>query len=311
MEAKIVKGKSARVLVLSLLLTGSLVFLTIVEAQSSGVTVGYWSLDEIRSDGYTMVTSDSTGVNHGTLGVDPLPMLVDGKFGKAMQFDGNNFLYIPISFIVGFPPSPQPIYMPISPALDIQNEIKIEAWINVQDFKNANYNNIVVKCTHPDSYWQNASRVIGLAIRAGLPEDDVQVVEGALSGFVLTYERGFNEVVTTEYVVPLNHWIHVAFTRTSTGMHLYVNGYEQDVRAIHGVQNPTGKIVNGTEYYFGHDALVTLDDVRISDLAPQVAEAAFDIGPNIMKAVIVVSVVFAVSWLLRRVIQMLMIRPKM
>ena len=116
MEAKIVKGKSGKALMLSFLLTCSLVFLTIVEAQSSGVTLGYWSLDEIRSDGYTIVTSDSTGVNHGTLGVDPLPMLVDGKFGKAMQFDGNNFLYIPISFIVGFPPSPQPIYMPISPA---------------------------------------------------------------------------------------------------------------------------------------------------------------------------------------------------
>ena len=108
METKI-KDKSAKVLLLSLLLTGSLDFLTIAEAQRTGVTIGYWSLDEIRSDGYTLVTPDSTGVDHGTLGVDPLPMLVDGKFGKAMQFDGNNFLYIPISFIVGFPPSPQPI----------------------------------------------------------------------------------------------------------------------------------------------------------------------------------------------------------
>jgi len=33
MEAKIVKGKSARVLVLSLLLTGSLFFLTIAEVR--------------------------------------------------------------------------------------------------------------------------------------------------------------------------------------------------------------------------------------------------------------------------------------
>lgn len=314
MTLKRVNGKEVKVLMLCLLLASilSTIFVAAVKAQSSGVTVGYWPLDEVKPSDYSVITPDATGVNSGTLGVNPVPTLVDGKFGKAMQFDGNNFVYIPIAFIVGFPPSPQPIYIPISPNLDIQKEIKIDAWINVQGFKNATYNNIVVKCTHPDAYWQNTSRVVGLAIRAGVPEEGVQVAEGALSGFVLTDEGGFNEIVTTQPVVSLNQWMHVTFTRTSTGMHLYVNGYEQNVKVIHGVRNPTGKIVNGTEYYFGHDGLVTLDDVRITDLAPaQVAEAAFDIGPNIMIAVIVVSVIFAVVWLLRRAVQIWLIRPKL
>lgn len=110
-------------------------------------------------------------------------------------------------------------------------------------------------------------------------------------------DSGFNEIVTTQ-PVPLNEWINVEFTRTSTDMHLYVNGHEQDVNVIQGVQNPQGNIVNGTEYYFGHDGLATIDDVRITDLAPaDVNEDSFDIDPNIMIAVIVVSVIFAIAWL--------------
>jgi hypothetical protein len=311
MTFKRAKGK-VKVLMLCLLaacILSSILF-TAVKAQSSGVTVGYWPLDEVQSSGSNVITPDSTGVNSGIVGGTPEPTLVDGKFDKAMQFNGQNFVYIPIKFIVGFPPTPQPIYIPVSPNLDIQKYVQIEAWINVPGLKNATYNNIVVKCNHPDqaASWQNTTRVLGLALRAGVPENGV--VEGALSGFVLTDSGGFNEIVTTQSV-PLNQWIQVEFTRTSTGMHLYINGYEQSVNVVQGVQNPQGSIINGTEYYFGHDGLATIDDVRIVDLGPQVSEASFDIGPNIMMAIIVVSVIFAVAWLLRRVIQLWLIRPKL
>jgi hypothetical protein len=95
-------------------------------------------------------------------------------------------------------------------------------------------------------------------------------------------------------------------------MHLYVNGYEQSVNVVQGVQNPQGNIVNGTEYYIGHDGLATIQGVKIIDLdPPQVTESAFDIGPNIMILVIVVAMTFAVAWVLRRVIQLWLIRPKL
>lgn len=127
---------------------------------------------------------------------------------------------------------------------------------------------------------------------------------------MLTDSGGFNEIVTKE-PVPMNQWVNVEFSRTSTGMHLYVNGYEQNVNVIQGVQNPQDNIVNGTEYYFGHDGLATIDDVHITDLSPpDITENAFDIGPNVMIAVIVVSVIFAAAWLLRRAIQLWLIRPK-
>jgi hypothetical protein len=308
---KRVIGKRTKILTLCLLSACVLspVFLAVARAQTSGVTVGYWPLDELKSSGYNVITPDVSGVNGGIIAGATQPILVDGKFDKAMQFDGENFVYVPIKFVVGFPPTPEPVYVPISPNLDVQKYIEVEAWINVPRYKNATYNNIVVKCTHLDQAcaWQNATRVLGLTLRAGVLEDGV--VDGALSGFVLTDSGGFNEIVTKK-PVPQNQWINVEFRRTATGMHLYVNGYEQEVNVISGVQNPQGNIVNGTEYYFGHDGLATIDDVRITDLEPPAAENSFDIGPNIMIAIISVSVIFAVAWLLRRAIQLWVVRPK-
>jgi hypothetical protein len=312
MAFRIVK-RMTRVSILCLLAASVLspILLTDVKAQDSGVTVGYWPLDQIQPRSSNVITPDNTGVNPGLVAGTPQPTIIDGKFGKAMQFNGDNFVYIPIKFVVGFPPMPQPMYIPVSPNLDIQKYVQIEAWINIPGYKNATYNNILVKCNHPDQVcsWQNTTRVFGLAIRAGIPEEGV--VQGALSGFVLTDTGGFNEMVTTQ-PVPLNQWIDVEFTRASTGLHLYVNGYEQSVNAVQGVQNPQGNIVNGTEYYVGHDGLATIQDVSIIDLdPPQATESAFDVGSNIMILVIVVAVTFAIAWVLRRVIQLWLIRPKL
>ncbi len=302
------------ILTLCLIMLVSTTVLLSVHAQGAvdPYTVGLWHLDEIVPDGYRQITSDATGVNHGIVGGETSNMLVEGKFDKALRFNGENFVYVPISFLVGFPPSPQPIYIPISPNLNIQEEIKLEAWINLQEFTNATYNNIIVKCDRSDASWENVSRVVGLAVRSGVSEDGIPVPQGALSGFVLTDTGAANEIVTIGPVVPLNEWLHVAFTRTSTGMHLYVNGYEQEVRVIRGVQNPTGKIVNGTEYYFGHDSKVIIDEVRISNTAPekQTLAAQIDIGSNTLTAIVVVTVVFAVAWVLRRAIQMWIIHSR-
>ncbi len=283
-----------------------------VKAQSTvdNHTIGLWHLDKINPDGYREVTPDATGINNGIVGVDTSAMLVEGKFDKAFYFDGHNFVYVPIAFLVGFPPSPQPIYIPISPNLDIQEEIKIEAWINVQGYTDAAYNNIVVKCTRDDPNWESTNRIVGLAVRAGPDKDGIDVPQGTLSGFITTTSDGFNEIITTEPVITLNQWTHVIFERTATGMHLYVNGYEQTVRPIHGTQNPQGSICNGTEFYFGHDSKIIIDEVKISDLDPQVVESAFDIGPNLMIVIIAVSITFAIAWLLRRAIQLLVFRQK-
>jgi hypothetical protein len=203
--------------------------------------------------------------------------------------------------------------MPISTSLDIPKEVKIEAWVNVHGFKNVTYNNIVVKCTRTDATSESVTRIYGIAVKAGIPENGYTVHTGALSGYVYTDTGGFNEIVTTEPVVPLGEWVHISFTRSlATGMHLYVNGVDQMVKAIYGTQNPLGSIINGTEVYFGHDAEVTMDEVLISDLAPeaQTAGSQIDIGTNLLVAIIAVALIFATAWLLRRAIQMWVIRSK-
>jgi len=228
LERKPVAGLMLALLLASML---SMALVTRVKAQyaADSYTVALWDFDEVY-------TPDATGNNIGILGGSPTPTLVEGKVGKALSFDGNNFAYVPIS-----------------PSLDIPTEITIEAWIYVKAFKNVTYNNIVVKCMRAGLEWQTTTRLCGLAVKAGLPENGIAVPKGALSGFVFTDTGGFNEIVTTEPVISLNQWINVAFTRSlTTGTHIYVNGVEKNVKVIYGVQNPTGSIRNGTELYVGH-----------------------------------------------------------
>jgi hypothetical protein len=174
MSIKKVKISRVKVIILCFLAASMIgtIFLASAKAQSSGVTVGYWPLNEIKSSGSSVITPDQTGVNNGILVGNPEPQLVDGKFDKAMQFNGETAVYIPIKFVVGFPPMSQPMYVPISPNLDIQKYFDVQAWINVSSLRDAQYNNILVKCNHPDQAcaWQNATRVLGLAVRAGTPE---------------------------------------------------------------------------------------------------------------------------------------------
>jgi hypothetical protein len=304
--------------IVAFLFTASIVSIAFVGSASASTTagpatvVGQWHLDKIQSSGDTVVTPDAVSYNNGILGGEPEAALVDGKFDKALSFNGINFVYVPINFLVGFPPSAKPILIPINDALNIQTQIKIDAWINVQSFTNATYNTVLVKCTRTDSTWYSSSRVVGLAVRGLGNEDIASVQAGCLSGFVRTEDGTFNEIVTTQPIT-LNTWTHIAFDRTAKGMHLYVGGYEQSVNAIHGVQNPTGKIMNGTEIYFGHDANLTLDEVSLTDLAPEMENtilASIDIGPNLMIVVVAVATIFAVAWLLRRAIQMRVIHSR-
>jgi hypothetical protein len=289
------------------MLTAGLVAAVNAQEYGSPYTVGLWHLDEVQASDSNEITPDATGYNHGTLGGVTHPVLVEGKFDKALSFDSSGFVYVPIAFLVGFPPTPEPIYVPVSPSLDIQKQIKIEACINVQSITDATYNNIVVKCTRTTPDVEGITRVFGLAVKQSTTQNGA----GVLSGCVNTDSDGFNEIVTTQPVVPLNQWINVAFTRTATGMHLYVNGEEQSVKTIQGVQNPRGSILNGTEVYIGHDSDVIIDEVKITDLAPaKVTAAQIDIGNNLFLAIVVSVIVFATAWVLRKAVQMWIIYSK-
>ena len=215
-------------------------------------TAGLWHFDEVFPNG---ATPDAVGNNpvilESSTSTTFTPLLVDGKQGNALRFNGTDYAYL------------QP-----SPTLDIQGEVTIDAWVNIQEYKNVTYNNIAVECMRtPDKY---PTRIMGFAINGEQPQNSSSQPLGALRGFFLDDSSVFNEIATTESVVPLNQWVHVVFVRSlSNGMHIYVNGQEKNVEVTSGSQNPKGQIARGTEFYIGHDSISTIDELTISTTAKE------------------------------------------
>jgi hypothetical protein len=216
-------------------------------AASDGL-VASWSFDTIDSNGITL---DSTGSNPAILGSvtvnkSYVPQTVAGQVGNALAFDGQQYITVPAS-----------------PSLEVSGEVTVDAWINMQDYKPIPYNNIIVEALRTTD--PLPTRTFGFAINGEEPQNTSAPLVGALRGSVLTSE-GLNEIATTQAVVPLNQWIHVVFTRsTTTGMHIYVDGKEQQIMVSSGVANPQGSIVRQTETYIGHDAVCTIDELQLSN----------------------------------------------
>lgn len=218
--------------------------------------VASWSFDSIDSNG---VSTDSTGKNPAVLGSTNgnksyIPQSVDGKYGKALSFDGQTYITVPAA-----------------PSLEPKDEVSIDVWVNVQSYKEIPYNNIFVQCVRTTD--PLPQRTFGLAINGELPQNSSSPALGALRGYVLTAD-GLNEIITTNSVAPLNQWIHVVFTRSlATGMHIYVDGKEQETTVTSGTANPSGEIVRPTETYIGHDAVCTIDELNISNDAISITQS--------------------------------------
>jgi hypothetical protein len=286
---KVVKNDIPKIsfgLILMILLTSTSILLRNINY--SGVkaketitanTVALWHLDEVDSNN---ITPDATGINNATLAGSPPPTLVEGKFEQALSFNGADFLFVTNS-----------------PSLDFQKEFTLEAWINVKAFRNNTHNNILVKCTRDGPDWIHVSRIVGLAIKAGVEENGVKVPIGGLGGFVFTDESGFNEVVTKEPVITLNQWHKVAFTRSSdTGLHIYVDGVEKETMLLYGNRNPTGSVLNGTELYIGHDAEVIIDEPQISNIIKEFSESEWWLEEEFLIVVVVVVLILVSASLL-------------
>jgi len=218
--------------------------------------VASWSFDNVDSNG---VTPDATGQNPAVLGSTNgnksfNPALVDGEFGKALRFNGEAYVNVRVA-----------------PSIETLNDLTIDTWVNVQSFKaNVAYNNIIVEVVRNTDATPN--RTLGLAINGAEPQNISSSVIGALRAYVFTKKEGFREIATT-HPIPLNQWIHVVFTRSlTTGMHIYVNGQEQAVTVTAGVANPSGTVMRQNEIYIGHDAICTIDELKISNSVEPTAQ---------------------------------------
>jgi parallel beta-helix repeat protein len=214
-------------------------------------TVALWHFEEVGSNG---VTLDAVGNNAAILGATVenttfAPTLTEGKVGNALKFNGIEYAYVPVS-----------------PSLDTREEVTIAAWVRVSEFKDVDYNVILTEGAR--TAYTYPTRILGLAFNGVSSDGDDLVPQGALRGFMLDDSGVFNEIATKEPVISFDTWIYVMFTRSlATGMHIYVNGVEEDVDVISGVQNPTGSIKGAGEIYIGHDSFSTLDEVSVSNFA--------------------------------------------
>lgn len=227
--------------------------------QSQEGIVSLWNFDEVIPN---LVTFDSVGSNHAILGsvsnnINYTPGLVQGKFGNCLSFDGWAYVYVPAS-----------------PTLEIRDEVTIEAWIYIKEFKSVAYNNIVIQSTREDKSYPK--RIMGIAVNGLEPENGASPPVGSLRGYVTTDTHGFNEIATRQAVINLKEWTHVVFVRSlKSGMALFVNGEKISSEVIQGIQNPEGRIKRSTYLYIGHDANCLLDEISISNVALESAKSSF------------------------------------
>jgi parallel beta-helix repeat protein len=210
--------------------------------------VSWWPFEIVESNG---MTPDVTGNNPAALGSETgaksyVPNQIEGKIGKALNFNGEFYVTV------------QP-----SKSLEITRQITIDVWVNVQSLKeNVAYNNIIVECVRTSSALP--TRTLGIAINGEAPQNSSSPIMGAIRAYVLT-DDGFNEIATTTPIEEKT-WVHIVFTRSlDTGLHIYVDGKEQPVQVVSGVQNPSGETLRQNEIYIGHDSIIQIDELKISN----------------------------------------------
>ncbi len=190
--------------------------------------VGWWRLDE--GSGTTALDLSEYG-NDGTLQGDP--QWVNGKFGKALQFDGvDDWVEIPHADI-----------------LTVTDEVTVMAWINAERHtgpNNESWQGIVAKSNSPRSYSLYTEQSGALHFSTG--------PGGAYVGTLSSGQ------------VPLNEWVHVAAMVVDGGHRYYING-ELAGESGSGVTllgtEDTDNVLIGRTWESNREFLGMIDDVRI------------------------------------------------
>jgi hypothetical protein len=141
--------------------------------------IGYWKFDEGKGD----VAGDSSG-NKNDGKIIRNPEWVDGKFGKALKFDGGKT---------------QKVEVPHSDSFaDITNAITIETWINP-----ANFNAWM-------SFGVKGDITYGMFINP--------------SAYVRMHYSGGSTLDTPANSIKANEWTHVVGTYDGKAVRIYLNG---------------------------------------------------------------------------------------
>jgi len=218
------------------------------ETPPQGGLVGYWSFDE---DSGTVANDSSGNSNHGTLNNGPV--WVDGRFGKALSFDGVDD------------------YVRIEPSLslDVTSQVTVEAWV------------------YPRAYVDNTGHVSHIISRCNYSGGHIYVLSTYPDSYKISYSvNPYSGEKSSIADLPLNVWTHLAMTYDGSYIRLYINGeldssYAQ-TGSIFTTTNwlaigckPTGPWGGaGTYAYFNG----IIDEVRIYNRALSQQEIQTDMG---------------------------------
>lgn len=206
-------------------------------------TVGLWHLDEesgtgayIKESGGSSLNGTPTGTTYST----------NGKIGSARDFAAGT----------------DRVTIANSPALNIVNNITIEAWINPDSIDSTGSWNRIVEKGENNQYSLSMSSASGY---------------GLIARFY-----GTSTITTYSYVIPpLGKWSHVAVTYNGSTVKFYLNGFLVSSSANTGAISTTtgdlniGNWVSATRGFDGK-----IDEVRISNIARTADEIreAYSIG---------------------------------
>ncbi len=193
--------------------------------------IGWWRFDE--GAGTTAVDLSGYG-NDGTLQGDP--QWVNGKFGKALQFDGvDDFVEVPHADI-----------------LTVDTEVTVMAWINTERHGGPgteSWQGIVAKSNSPRSYslYTEASGALHFSTTSTVIND-----------YVGTLSSG---------QVPLNEWVHVAAMVVDGEHQYYINGEPAGTSGsdivLPGTADTSPVLIGRTGEGAARSFLGIIDDVRI------------------------------------------------
>jgi len=208
-----------------------LVLSVVLTSAAKAELVGWWRLDEGSG---TIVTDLSEYGNDGTLQGDP--QWVNGKFGKALQFNGvDEFVEIPHADI-----------------LTVDNEVTVMAWINAERHGGPgteSWQGIVAKSNSPRSYslYTEASGALHFS-----------TTSTTINDYVGTLSTG---------QVPLNEWVHVAAIVVDGGHVYYINGEPAGTSGsdivLPGTDDTSPVVIGRTGEGAARSFLGMIDDVRI------------------------------------------------
>jgi concanavalin A-like lectin/glucanase superfamily protein/uncharacterized protein DUF6298/collagenase-like protein with putative collagen-binding domain len=207
-------------------------------AAASGLVAAYG----FEEGSGTILNDNSGNSNHGTLQNGPT-WVTTGKFGKALNFDGNNDL----------------VAIPDSNSLDLTTGMTLEAWV------------------YPTANMSGWDTIILKEYSSGLVYALYANGDGNIPATFIS-NNNTEHGISGGSTLPPNTWSHVSATFNGSVIRLYINGTQVQMISFSGAIQTSGSGVGigGNKLWANEGFPGKIDEVRIYNRALSASEIATD-----------------------------------